>query len=71
MGRHAIINMVFENEDPFLDDYSQELFACHAMIDSLKITADNKITVTLEKEFLLKMLQSHIHTIRKITCPVT
>lgn len=60
--------MVFENEDPFLDDYSQELFACHAMIDSLKITADNKITVTLEKEFLLKMLHSHIHAIRKISC---
>ena len=66
MGRCTRIKMVFETEDPFLDNYSQELFALHGMIDSLKITPDNQVTVTLDKEFFIKILYSHIHSIRRI-----
>jgi hypothetical protein len=66
MGRCTRIRMVIDNDDPFLDSYAQELFACHAMIDSMKVSPDNIVTVTLNKELFSRMLRSHIHAIRKL-----
>jgi len=66
MGRCTRIRMLVDTQDPFLDNYSQELFACHAIIDKIRVTTDNKITVTFDKEFLQKMLYSYIHAIRNI-----
>ena len=66
MGRHSRIKMLVDTQDPFFDNYEQELFVCHDMIDKIRITADNKITVTLDKEFLQKMLYSYIHMIRNL-----
>lgn len=66
MGRHLGIRMIIDTQDPFLDNYAQELFACHDIIDKIKVMTDNKITITMNKEFLQKMLYSHIHAIRKL-----
>jgi hypothetical protein len=64
MGRRIRIKMLVDTQDPFLDSYSQELFACHDILDKTRLIADNKVTITLNKEFLQKMLTSHIHQIR-------
>lgn len=66
MGRHPRIKMIFDTQDPFFDNCEQELFACHDILDKSKLIADNKITITLDKGFLQKMLTSHIHQIRNI-----
>jgi regulator of RNase E activity RraB len=55
-----------EEKDPFFDDYGQEIFVCCDIIDKCKMIADNKVTITLDKEFLQKMLTSHIHHIRNL-----
>ena len=61
------IMMVLERQDPFLDNYEQELFASHGMIDLIKVSSDDTVTVTLNKEFLYRMILSHIHAIRRIS----
>ena len=66
MGRRARIKMLVDTQDPFFDNYEQELLAAHAIIDKCKMIADNKVTITLDKEFLQKMLTSHIHQIRNL-----
>ena len=66
MGRCPRIKMILQEQDPFFDNYSNEIFACHGMIDLLRVSPDNIVTVTLNKELLNRMLISHIHTIRKI-----
>lgn len=66
MGRCARIKILVDEQDPFFDNYSQEIFACHSILDKVKLIADNKITVTLDKGFLQKMLTSHIHQIRNL-----
>ena len=66
MGRHTRVKMLVDTQDPFFDNYSQELFACHDILDKVKMIADNKVTITLDKEFLQKMLTSHIHQIRNL-----
>ena len=66
MGRCVRIKMLVDTQDPFFDNYEQELLACHAIIDKTKVITDNKVTITLGKEFLQKMLYSYIHTIRNI-----
>jgi hypothetical protein len=58
--------MLVDTQDPFFDNYEQELLAAHAIIDKCKMIADNKVTITLDKEFLQKMLTSHIHQIRNL-----
>lgn len=70
-GRGATIcntlMMVMHENDPFLDSYANDLFACHAMIDSMKVRPDNTVTVTFSKEFLTRMIRSHIHAIRGLS----
>lgn len=52
-------------EDPFLDSYAQELFACHAIIDKMKMCGKSYCTVTFDNKFLTRILKSYILTIRK------
>jgi len=66
LGRRVGIKMILDTQDPFFDNYEQELLACHSILDKTKLIADNKVTITLDKEFLQKMLYSHIHAIRNI-----
>ena len=61
-----ILMMIMEDIDPFMDSYSNDLFACHAMIDSMKVSSDNTVTVTFSKEFLMRLTKSHIRFIRGI-----
>jgi hypothetical protein len=60
------ITLILEDEDPFMDSYAQELFACHAIIDRLKILQENVASLTINKELLIRILYSHIHAIRKL-----
>ncbi len=59
-----IVKMVFEAIDPFLDNYAQELFVCHGIMDLMRVNTDKTITITLNKEFLNKVLKTYIHSIR-------
>ena len=59
--------MDVEPQDPFLDDYGQEIFVCCDIVDKCRMIADNKVTVTFNKEFLIKMLYSYIRSIREIS----
>ena len=52
--------------DSFLDSYEQELVVCHAIIDKMHIIPSNHITVTFDKNFLHKILHSHISVTRRI-----
>ena len=63
-NKHIVVD--FEHDDPFFDNYSQEIFVCHDIIDSLRVIEDKNVTVTIEKEFLQKMLYSYIHKIRNL-----
>jgi hypothetical protein len=66
LERRARIKMLVDTQDPFLDNYEQELFACHDILDKTKLIADNKVTITFDKEFLQKMLYAYIHAIRNL-----
>ena len=55
----------FVAEDPFLDNYSQELFACHAIMDKIHLTEAANIKIIINR----KLLESVLHTyILKIRC---
>lgn len=53
-------------DDSFLDSYEQELLVCHAIIDKMHIIPSDHITVTFDKNFLHKILRSHITITRRI-----
>ena len=53
-------------DDPFLDSYQQEVFACHEIIDKLRLKNGSPVTITFQKEFLLKIVRSHIAQVRII-----
>jgi len=63
------IRMVLEHQDPFFDNYSNEIFALHGIIDSMKVSPDNLVTVTLNKALFPRIILSHIHAIRRISHP--
>lgn len=53
--------------DSFMDSYEQEIFVCHDIIDKMRISSANNVTVTFEKRFLDKIIHSHILVIRKLS----
>ena len=60
-------NVIGENiTDSFVDSYAQELFACHDIIDRVRVCTGEFVTVTFNKKFLEQIIHSHIVQIRKI-----
>lgn len=60
-------DMNFEESDPFLDSYNQEIFVCHDILDKVRYLKSDVVTLTLTKDFLVKIIHSHIHHIRKVS----
>ena len=52
--------------DPFMDSFNQEMFVLHAIIDKTRYMNGKPVTVTLNKELLMRMVKSHIKNIKEI-----
>ena len=46
--------------DPFFDSYKEEMFACHDIIEVVNNEVNENIHIVINKEFLRKLVKSHI-----------
>jgi len=51
--------------DPFFDDYNQEMFVAHAIIDKVRYFNGKPVMLIINKEILVRILKSHIENIKK------
>lgn len=50
--------------DPFFDSYTEERLICSDILDRIGILEINNITLTFNKQFLRKIIHSHIQFIK-------
>ena len=52
--------------DPFIDSYVEEMYTCHDIIEMVNGVATRNVSITIDKEFLTKIVRSHIHMIKEL-----
>ena len=55
----------FHLGDPFFDSGQEELLTCCDIIDLIGLQSKSYITITFDKNFLRKVMRSHIHHLRE------
>lgn len=55
------------NYEEFFDSGHDQLLTCHAMLDQIALHDKSYIKLVIDKVFLKKILNSHIHFVRKIS----
>ena len=74
MAKNTAIGEILSNKidfnstlpDPFFDSFREDLLTSHDILDLLALTNESFIKIKFDREFLKRILKSHIVFIRKV-----